>query len=118
MRVPWFNWRASERDDDAQRAVCAPHERSDDEIALALRLIPLYQVRLQVGAAHMPEPLWWPLTWRASLTAMLGAERAQRVLFEARARGVAVIAVCPHELAEHYRDELARHALPCDIAPA
>lgn len=118
MRVPWFNWRTAARSADTSWALCAPHERTSDEVALALRLIPLYRVVLQIDSPHAPQRLWWPLDWRATLTAMVGAERAQRILCEAHATGVAVIAVCPRELAEHYRDELLRHALPCDITPA
>ena len=58
-------------------------ERTDDEIALALRLIPLYQVRLQVDEVGAPMRLWWPLHWRATLTVMLGAERALRATEDA-----------------------------------
>jgi hypothetical protein len=83
-----------------------------------LRLIPLYRVLLQIDDPHRPARLWWPLAWRTTLTAMVGAERAERILREARATGVAVITVCPRELAEHYCDELLRHALPCAITPA
>lgn len=119
MRVPWFHWRASGRDDAASwAACCVSRERTDDEIALALRLIPLYQVRLQVDEAGAPKRQWWPLHWRATLTTMLGADQALRALCEVAERGVAVIAVCPRELAEHYCAELARYALPCAIMPA
>lgn len=83
-----------------------------------MRLIPLYRVVLQVNDPHAPARLWWPLDWRATLTAMVGAERTQRILSEAHATGAAVIAVCPRELAEHYCDELLRHALTCVITPA
>jgi hypothetical protein len=98
--------------------MCAPRERSDDEVALALRLIPLYHVFVQLGDPHRAAHLTWPLIWRTTLMATLGAERAQRAINDIRASGFAIIAVCPRELAEHYRDELARHALPCGIAPA
>ncbi len=118
MRVPWFNWRTSVRGNDASWTLCAPRERTSDEVSLALRLIPLYHVVLQVDDAHAPVRLCWPLGWRATLTAMVGAERAQRILCDAHATGAAVVAVCPRELAEHYRDELLRHALPCVITPA
>ncbi len=119
MRVPWFNWRAPGREDTGSWTACyAPHERSDDEIALALRLIPLYHVRLRIDAPHAPARLWWPLDWRATLIATIGAERTQRALRDVAERGEAILAVCPRELAEHYCDELARHALPCEIAPA
>ena len=118
MRVPWFNWRTSVRDADASWTDCAPHRRTNDEVSLALRLIPLYHVVLQIDDAHADARLWWPLDWRATLTAMVGAERAQRIFCDAHATGAAVVAVCPRELAEHYRDELLRHALPCVITPA
>lgn len=100
------------------RTVCASCGRADDEVLLALRLIPLYQVLLRIDDSAAPARLWWPRTWRATLVAMVGVERAERILREALASGVAVIAVCPRELAEHYRDELARYALPCAIMPA
>ena len=118
MRVSWFNWRSTGRGDNASRTICAARERTADEVSLALRLIPLYRVLLQVDDPRAPARLWWPLSWRTTLTALVGAERAQRILSEARATGVAVIATCPHELAEHYRDELARYALPCVVTPA
>lgn len=118
MRVPWFPWRVSGRSEVVSRTMCAPRERSDDEVALALRLIPLYHVFVQIGDPHRAAHLTWPLIWRTTLMATLGAERAQRAMNEIRASGFAIIAVCPRELAEHYRDELVRHALPCGIAPA
>ena len=118
MRVPWFPWRVSGRDEAVAWTMCAPRERSDDEVALALRLIPLYRVFVRVGDPHRAARLTWPLAWRDILVSSLGAERAQRAMSEIRDSGFAVIAVCPRELAEHYRDELARHALPCGIAPA
>ncbi len=121
MRVPWFNWRGAGHGAEAATAswvMCAAHVRTEDEIALALRLIPLYRVVLRVDDPQAPQRAWWPLTWRAALATMLGAERAQRALREASERGVAVLAVCPRELAEHYCDELARHALPCVIQSA
>ena len=117
MRVPWFNWRSSVRSDET-RAVCASRGRADDEVWLALRLIPLYQVSLRLDDPATPGRLWWPLTWRVTLAAMVGVERAERILREAWVTGMAVIAVCPLEVAEHYRDELARYALPCAILPA
>lgn len=117
MRVPsWFNWRASGR--DASWHVYTPQARTDDEIFLALRLIPQYRVLLSVDDPQEPLRLWWPLGWRATLTASLGAERAQRALSDAVEYGFAVLAVCPREVAEHYRNELARYALPCVIEPA
>jgi len=118
MRVPWFNWRTSVRGADASWTLCAPRERTSDEVSLALRLIPLYHVVLQVDDAHAPARVSWPLDWRATLTAMVGAERAQRILCDAYATGAAVVAVCPRELAEHYRDALLRSGLPCGITPA
>lgn len=115
MRVPWFNW----RNEDISWTEChAQHERSADEIALALRLIPLYRVLLLSRAANAPLMRWWSPESRAALIRLLGAERARRALQDITELGVAVIAVCPHELAEHYRDELARLALPCAIQPA
>ena len=117
MRVPWFPWRVPGRDEAVSWTTCAPHERSEDEVALALRLIPLYRVFVRVGDPHRAAGLTWPLAWRDVLLSTLGAERAQRVMSEIRTSGFAVIAVCPRELAEHYCDELARHALPCGIAP-
>jgi hypothetical protein len=118
MRVPWFSRRSSGRSEDASWTVCAPHGRTDDEVSLALRLIPLYHVLLKVDDPAAPARLWWPLDWRVTLTAMVGAERAQRALREACACGAVVIAICPRELAEHYCDELARRSLPCAIEPA
>ena len=119
MRVPWFNWRASARDEDAVcETTCAPRERTADEITLALRLMPLYQVRLQLDDATLEQRLWPPCEWRAILTAALGDARMQRALRDLAEHGVAIIAVCPREHAEHYRDELARLALPCVIQPA
>ena len=118
MRVPWFNWRALGREGPAEwTTTCAPHERTADEITLALRLIPLYQVRLQWFTSS-EQPLPSACDWQATLAATLGAERAQRALLDLAARGVAVIAVCPRELAEHYCDELAQLALPCVVQPA
>jgi len=121
MRVPWFNWRSSGHSVVVGRtswAACVAHERTDDEIALALRLIPLYRVVLRVDVPLAPQRAWWPLGWSAALASMLGPERAQRALREASEGGAALIAICPRELAEHYCDELARHALPCDIQSA
>lgn len=116
MRVPWFNWRASGR--GAAEDVCAPRMRTEDEMYLALRLMPLYRVVLVVDAPDARERLWWPLEWRATLIRLLGAERAQQVLSDAIANGAAVVATCPRELAEHYSEELARRALPCLVEPA
>lgn len=119
MRVPWFNRRASGREDNAVWMTgCAPHERTADEVTLALRLIPLYQVLLQLDDTTLEQRLCPSLAWRTTLTATLGDERALRSLRDLAERGVAVIAVCPRELAEHYRDELARLSLPCVIQPA
>lgn len=119
MRVPWFNWRSLAREDDAFCvANDAPHERTADEVMLALRLMPLYQVRLQLDDATLEQRLWPPCDWRDPLTAALGEERARRALSDFAERGAAVIAICPRELAEHYRDELAQLALPCVIQPA
>ncbi|HEU5343403.1 MAG TPA: hypothetical protein VFU60_03575 [Ktedonobacterales bacterium] len=118
MRVPWFPRRVTGRGEAVSWTLCAPRERSDDEVALALRLIPLYRVFVRVGDPRRAARLTWPLAWRNILLSTLGAERAQRAMSEIRTSGFAIIAVCPRELAEHYRDELARHSLPCGIAPA
>lgn len=119
MRVPWFNWRAIWRDEEISWADCyTQRERTADEIALALRLIPLYRVLLLSHAADAPLMRWWSPESRAALTRLLGAERARRALQDIAELGVAVIAVCPRELAEHYHEELARLALPCAIQPA
>jgi len=120
MRVPWFNnWRASAREDNAVWTTgCAPHERTADEITLALRLIPLYHVRLQLDDATQEQRLSPLLAWQAPLLATIGAERTQRALRDIATQGVAILAVCPRELAEHYRDEFARLTLPCVIQPA
>lgn len=116
MRVPWFNWRASGRSEDASLAACdAPGERTPDEILLALRLIPRYHIRLTLDSSPMSLYPLQPLG--AALTAMLGMERAQRALGELAEGGFAIIATCPLELAEHYRDELTRYGAPCDIQP-
>lgn len=119
MRVPWFNWRAAGRDEDVSRtACCVRRERTADEIALSLRMIPLYRVQLLSRAADAPLARWRSPDGRAMLAQLLGAERAERALRDITELGVAVIAVCPLELAEHYYDELTRLALPCAIQPA
>lgn len=118
MRVPWFPWRVSGRGEAVSWTMCAPRERTEDEVALALRHIPLYRVFVRVGDPRRAARLTWPLAWRNILMSTLGAERAQRAMSEIRASGFAVIAVCPRELAEHYCDELARYTLPCGITPA
>ena len=119
MRVPWFNWRAIGRDEEISRTACgAQRERTADEIALSLRMIPLYRVQLLSRAADAPLTRWWSPEGRAMLAQLLGSERAERALRDITELGVAVIAVCPRELAEHYYDELTRLALPCAIQPA
>lgn len=119
MRVPWFNWRGASRGVAiSPTTACVARPRSDAEIDLALCLIPHYQVCLQIDNPFASERLTPTESWLVSLTATLGAERAQQALAEFHARGVAVLAVCPLELAEHYCVELARLALPCRITPA
>lgn len=118
MRVPWFNWRAAWRDEDISWVECgAQRERPADEVALALSLIPLYRVQLLSCAANAPLMRWWSPESRATLARLLGVERARRALQDIAELGVATIAVCPHELAEHYCDQLTRLALPCAIQP-
>ncbi len=111
-RVPWFGRFTLKR--DREYAGGTPRQRPDDEIALALSTLPLYRVILTLGqrdgAATGP--------FFAILAPLVGEERAARILADARRAGVALIATCPLELAEHYRDELARRALPCAIVPA
>jgi ATP-dependent Clp protease adapter protein ClpS len=110
MREPWFK-RDSQRHD---RYYTTPRQRSDEEFALALSTLPLYQVVLFPDAMDRAA-----LAIVASpLTALIGQERAARVLAEVLQGGAGVVATCPRELAEHYCDELARRSLPCVITPA
>ncbi len=112
MRVPWFERFAHKRDREC--AVKTPRQRSDDEIALALSTLPLYRVLLTLRPCDGTATS----ACSRSLTPMVGEERAARILADAMRAGVALVVTCPRELAEHYRDELARRALPCAIEPA
>lgn len=118
MRVPWFNWLNSRGDGASKAVMCAPQQRTDVDIDLALCLIPQYAVVLQIDDSLAPLQLWWPISWLQTLTHSLGAERAQQALYDLREHGYARLAVCPRESAEHYCDELARLNLPCHIALA
>lgn len=112
MRILWFGRFEPKRHPES--AIRTSRLRPDDEIELALSTLPLYRVVLR----------WNPRDSEASdarsssLARMVGEERAARILADAARVGAALVAVCPHELAEHYRDELARHALPCVVEPA
>jgi ATP-dependent Clp protease adapter protein ClpS len=112
MQMPWFGRFTHRRDRDC--VAPAPRHRSDEEIELALSTLPLYRVILRPGKGDGVSSLIRPYT----LTRLVGAERAARILAETARAGAGLVATCPRELAEHYRDELARHALPCAIEPA
>lgn len=124
MWVSWFGWRAASRRNSArgeaqsQRGEARPltlPPRGPEDIALALRLLPLYRVIVERDGASTTT---YPAIWQAKLAAALGEERCQRALRELALRGAADIALCPRELAEHYANELARQAIPCYIEPA
>lgn len=91
-----------------------PRQRTSDEILLALSTLPLYQVLLTLGEADRAACA----TFATPLIPLVGQERTARILADALRDGAGVVATCPRELAEHYRDELLRRALPCAIAPA
>ncbi|HEU0026827.1 MAG TPA: hypothetical protein VFQ25_06890 [Ktedonobacterales bacterium] len=110
--MPWFGRFTHRRDRDC--VTPAPRPRSNDEITLALSTLPLYRVLLTPGASDSAGAL----IHSRALTRLVGAERAARILAEVARAGAGLVATCPRELAEHYRDELARHALPCAIEPA
>ena len=112
MQVPWFGWFAHKR--DQEWAAKTPRQRSDEEITLALSTLPLYRVDLRLSQRDGAESA----VFSHVLAPLVGEERAARILADAMRAGVAPIATCPRELAEHYRDELARHALPCVVEPA
>ncbi len=112
MRAPWFGRFAQKR--DWACAVKAPRQRSDDEVILALSTLPLYHVVLTLGQRESAAAG----AFFRILAPMVGEERAARILADARRAGHALVATCPRELAEHYRDELVRRALPCAIEPA
>ena len=114
MQMPWFGRFTHRRDRDC--VTPAPRHRSDEEIALALSTLPLYRVVLTPGKGDGPSALI--RSHALTLTRLVGAERAARILTETARAGAGLVATCPRELAEHYRDELARHALPCAIEPA
>lgn len=118
MRVPWFNWLNGRGDEASKTVICAPQQRTDVDIDLALCLIPHYAVVLQIDGPLAPLHLCWPINWLQTLTQSLGTERAHRALHDLREYGYATLAVCPRESAEHYCDELARLNLPCHIALA
>jgi ATP-dependent Clp protease adapter protein ClpS len=112
----WTPWLGRFMHKHAQECeVRARRQRSDDEIALALSTLPLYHVLLTLGPRDASVA---PAAFARSLASMVGEERAARILADAMRNGVALVATCPRELAEHYCDELARRALPCAIAPA
>jgi ATP-dependent Clp protease adapter protein ClpS len=116
MRMLWFG-RFSPRFTPKRDPLCVertPRTRPDDEIALALSTLPMYCVILTLS----PRDREAVATRAGSLTRMVGEERAARILADAGRAGAALVAVCPRELAEHYRDELERHALPCVVEPA
>ena len=110
MRVPWI-WPFPQR---REGFTAPPRQRTDDEITLALSTLPLYQVRLTPGQVDRAtcEAFTRPLN------PLVGPERAARILADVLRDGSGVVATCPRELAEHYRNELLRRALPCVIAPA
>jgi ATP-dependent Clp protease adapter protein ClpS len=112
MQMPWFGRFTHRRDRDC--VTPAPRRRSDEEISLALSTLPLYRVILTPDT----EDGRGALIRSHALTPFVGAERAARILAETARAGTGMVATCPRELAEHYRDELARHALPCAIEPA
>ncbi len=112
MRVPWLGRFALKR--EQVYAIKQPRQRRDEEIALALSTLPLYRVMLTLSQRDGATAGVFSRT----LAPMVGEERAARILADAARAGVALIATCPRELAEHYRDELGRRALPCAIEPA
>lgn len=112
MQMPWFGRFTHRRDRDC--VTPAPRRRSDEEVTLALSTLPLYRVILTPDK----DDSLAAIIRSHALTHFVGAERAARILAETARAGAGLIAVCPRELAEHYRDELARHALPCVIEPA
>lgn len=112
MRILWFGRYEPKR--VLVSAVQARRPRPDDEIALALSSLPLYRVVLTRAPRESDAS---PASARA-LVSMVGAERAERIMLDAKRFGGAPVAICPRELAEHYCDELARRALPCVIEPA
>lgn len=102
---------------DAQRrdrSHAQPHERSEEQIKLALGSLPLYTLQLTI-CEHDHARL---VARVAPLRALIGPERAAQALANLLRTGSAALATCPRELAEHYRDECARHGLPCTIIPA
>ncbi len=112
LRAPWFGRFTQKRDWAGE--VKASRQRSDEEVILALSTLPLYRVVLTHGC-HDGEAAG---AFFRILAPMVGEERAARILADARRAGCALVATCPRELAEHYRDELSRRALPCAIEPA
>lgn len=121
MRILWFG-RSSEpaRAPGAVAkgrmiaALKAPHPRTDAEVTLALSTLPRYDVLLLPG----PRDAATAAAWARVLAPALGERRAASVVAEAARAGMALVATCPRELAEHYRDALIRQALPCAIEPA
>ncbi len=113
MQMPWFGRFTHRRDRDC--VAPTPRQRSDDEVALALSTLPLYRVVLTLSSQG--DAALSAISSHA-LTRLVGEERAARILADTMRAGTALVAICPLELAEHYRDELMRHALPCAIEPA
>lgn len=112
MRVPWFARFTQKR--EQVYTIKPPRQRPDEEILLALSTLPLYRVMLTVSQRDGA----LAGAFFRTLAPMVGEERAARILADAARAGVALVVTCPRELAEHYRDELNRRALPCAIEPA
>jgi ATP-dependent Clp protease adaptor protein ClpS len=88
--------------------------RTDEEVRLALRLLPHYRVLLHNDDHNAMDHVVIALLHTVP---RLSIERAVQVMREAHSSGVAEVIICPRETAEFYREGLERYGLTSTIEP-
>ena len=89
--------------------------RTDEDIRMALRLLPHYRVVLHNDDVNQMDFVVQVLL---RTVPQLSLQRAMAVMVQAHFHGQAEVIVCPRETAEFYREGLEHHGLTSTIEPA
>lgn len=89
--------------------------RTDEDILQLLKLLPRYRVLLYNDDVHDMDYVVQALL---RTVPSLNEQEAIQVMLHAQLIGVGQVAVCPKELAEHYRERLEAYGLTSTIEPA
>lgn len=93
----------------------AARPRTDEDIEQLLKLLPRYRVLLYNDDIHDMDYVVQALLHTVP---PLSEQEAIQVMLHAHLSGVGQVAICPKELAEHYRERLEGYELTSTIEPA